>query len=152
MNSNIVIYSDHNLLSHALLCLISDKRHYSTTIISMDDLMISNVHNDKVVILNLVTFNQAGIAKTVSEFLELNPSAKIILRYNIFNLKFVQKTFELGVKAYLGNLSNGEELAIAIQAVESGDTFLNSEAKNIMVEMLCNVRKENVKSEMHDEA
>lgn len=149
MKNKLIIFDHQRLYLHCMHFLlvknVNVKKFHILEITNFDDLTEHILEKDSVLILNLTGFNSVNITHQIENFLELNPSLKIIVHADNPDVRVIKKMFDKGVKSYLGSNTTNEEFIEALNQVILGMIYISDDTKNALVNSLYNADERNDK-------
>lgn len=129
MNTRIAITDDHQMVLEGVVAMLKglDGIEVVGTYNSAQE-TLDNIQKDEATLLlldvNLPDINGIDLAKML---LKDQPELKIIALTNFEDISFVKRMLKNGVHGYLLKNTDREELSKAIQTVQGGELFLQSD-------------------------
>ena len=135
MSTRVLIADDHKIFREGLRALLEKQRGIEVVAEAKDGLeavRFAQKLTPDVVIMDVAMPEKNGIEAT-RETLELLPKVKVIALSMHSDRRFVLQMLKAGAVGYLLKDSAFEELAAAIQAVASGQTYLSPKITDVVI-------------------
>jgi DNA-binding NarL/FixJ family response regulator len=132
-------------MQYFLVCSDINKKYNLQGVDNFDELRQHILDQDCVLILNITSLNYLEISDEIEEFLKINKTLKIIVHAINTEVKLIKKFFDKGIKGFLGYNASSKEFFDAINHVTEGNVYVNHDAKNALLNYICNVEDESSK-------
>ncbi len=145
MKKTIILFENHSLYLENLQQYLSTHLSKSTIFHAFSNFQELEQHSfekKSLLFFNISCFNTFETYTHIENLLEQTPSLQIILHTNSTDAKMIKKSFDKGIKSFLGSETTTEELLTAVKTVLSGKIYVSKDAKNALFNFMCNVEDE----------
>lgn len=143
MKKKIILYESQRLYLDCIQYFLESSdlsKIYHVKSLTVFDEISENISDENsVLFMNVTGLNAVDISDHIEQFLETNPTLKIMVNSLVPDARIIKRFFDKGVKSYLGGTTTKEEFLEALHEVKDGKVYVNDNAKNALLNFICSV-------------